>query len=161
MFLVIITIFTPYSLTNSFSQSNLVISKYEEDVSQKIYFELSNETKTILDSIIYDASLNYTAFVFSNITDSGLIIAFGSVNTTLHSNESLLQQKIFDNIIIFKFHSKGNSTGYYWVRWNYCCSIMDPVTENGNGTVNYLHLLEILLILSVISIVLRRKKSIK
>ena len=113
LILLIISIFTPSSLVNSFSQSNLILTAYTEELPQKINFELSNETEIIFDTPIYDASLNLTAFVFSNVTDSGLIISFGLVNTTLHSNETFLRDTIFD-YAIFKLHSKGNSTGYYW-----------------------------------------------
>jgi hypothetical protein len=157
LILLIITMFTTLSLINSFSQSNLILNKYEEELPQKNYFELSNETKTIFDTTIYDASLNLTAFVFSNVTDSGLIITFGLVKTTLHSNESFLREKIFDHEIIFNLYSKGNSTGYYWIRSHYCRSNYRPA----NGNVNDLHFLEIIIIFSVISIILRRNKSNK
>lgn len=155
----IITIFPTLSIVNTFSQSNLILNKLEEELPKKNYFDLSNETITILDSVIYDFLLNYTAFVFSNVTDSGLIILFGSENTTLQSNESFLGEKIFDHLVIFKLHSRGNSTGYYWIGWNYCCYITPP--DNESGKLSNLNILDITIPISVISIITRRNKSIK
>ena len=160
--LIMIVIFGTSFIPYFRSESILFSGKYVEVLPEKNYFDLSNETKSILDTVIYDTSLNYTAFVFSNVTDSGLIVSFGKENTTLHSNESFFREKLFENIVLFKLHSKGNSSGYYWVRWNYCCSVISSV-KNGTGTktINDLLFFRMILALSVISIVLRRKRSIK
>ena len=67
-----------------------------------------------------------------------------------------LGKEIFDYKVIFKLHSKGNSTGYYWIRWNYCCYITP--SDNENGKLSYLHFLEIIILFPVVSFITRRNK---
>jgi hypothetical protein len=75
-------------------------------------FYLSNETLVIDSLTIYDASFDYTAMVYSNQTDSGLIVTFNYQNLTLQSNKTFTTSGISTQIN-FKLTSPGNSTDYY------------------------------------------------
>ena len=86
----------------------------------EIKFDLSNETLLISSKGIYDASYNYSVFLFSNQTDSNLMVLFNDLNTTLLSNETFFKAGTSTRLY-FKLVSKGNSTGYYSFNYNICC----------------------------------------